>query len=125
MRTSYKTEEQEIGTRKKRDTFDAPALGLIQVDSKHSELENLLGDSNTGGNGDVDRQDQVDKVLSGKFRWMNKSCTTDTAVETCYTEDSSVEDVSRKSKIDTCSDRNSNTGSELSQSANRTLLLET
>ena len=41
------------------------------------------------------------------------------------TIDSSVEDISKRSDIDTYSDRNSSTGSELSKLSNHTLLVET
>ena len=45
--------------------------------------------------------------------------------ETCSVTDSSVDDNSRNSGIDTYSDRNSSTGSELSELSIHTLLVET
>ena len=43
MRTSYKTKEQEIRTQKKTVTFETPDDGLTEVESKHSEQDNLSG----------------------------------------------------------------------------------
>ena len=45
--------------------------------------------------------------------------------ETCSTTYSSVDETSRKAEIDTSSDRNSSTGSELSELAIQLLLVET
>ena len=75
--------------------------------------------------GYIDGQNQVDKVLSGEFRWMSRLCTSESAVETCSTSDSSVDETSSKSEIDTSSDRNFSTGSELPQLAIHTILAET
>ena len=67
----------------------------------------------------------MDKVLSVEIRWMSRSCTSESAVETCSTVDSSVEDTSRISEVDTYSVRNSSTGNELSELAIHLLLVET
>ena len=50
---------------------------------------------------------------------------TDPEEETCSMTDSSVDDDSRNSEIDTYSDRNSSTGSELSDLAIHTFIVET
>ena len=63
--------------------------------------------------------------LSSEFRWMSRSCTSESAAESCSTVDSSVEDILWKSDIDTYSDGNSSAGSELSELAIHALLLET
>ena len=85
----------------------------------------MSGESDVEGNVHVNEQDQTGKVLSGKLRWMRRSCTLETALETCSMADASVDTTSRKSEIDNYSDRNSSTGSELSESAIHTLLVET
>ena len=46
-------------------------------------------------------------------------------METCFTVESSAENVSRKSKTSTYSDRNQSTGSDASEFAIHTLLVET
>ena len=56
---------------------------------------------------------------------MSRTHKTDPEEETCSVTDSSVADDSRNSGIDTYSDRNSSTGSELSELAIHTLLMET
>ena len=62
--------------------------------------------------------------MSEEFRWMSRSCTSKTAVETCSTLDSSVEDNSKNSEVDSHSDRNSSTGYEFSELVIHTLLVE-
>ena len=66
-----------------------------------------------------------DKILSGEFRWMSTAHKTDPEEETCCVADSSVDDNSRNSGIDTYSDRKSSTGSELSELAIHIILVET
>ena len=56
---------------------------------------------------------------------MSRAHETDPEEERCSVTDSSVDDDSRNSGIDTYSDRNSSTGLELSELAIHTLLLET
>ena len=63
--------------------------------------------------------------MSVECRWMSRSCTPESAVETCSTTDSSVDNTSTKSENDTNSDWNSSTGSELSELAVHILLVET
>ena len=72
----------------------------------------------------VDGQDQVDKVLSGEVRWMSRSCTSEIAAETCSTTDSSLKDSLKRSENDTYSDKNSSSGSEWSELAIHTFLME-
>ena len=67
-----------------------------------------------------EEQELEDKILSGEFRWMSRAHNSDPEEETRSVTDSSVDDNSRNSGIDTYSDRNSSTGSELSELANHT-----
>ena len=96
MRTSFKEKEHEIGTQKKTVNCQE----LIEVESKKPEQESLSGESDLEESGCVDGQDQADKFLSVEFRWMSRSCTPESAVETCSTTDSSVDNTSRKSEND-------------------------
>ena len=83
------------------------------------------------GESDVDEkvpdeeQDLEDKILSGEFRWMNRTHRTDPEEGTCSIADSSIDDNSRNSGIYTYSDGNSSSGLELSELAIHTLLVET
>ena len=63
--------------------------------------------------------------MSGEIRWMSRAHKSDPEEETCSATDYSVGDNSRNSGIDTYSDRNSSTGSELSELAIHTLLVDT
>ena len=56
---------------------------------------------------------------------MSRSSTSESAVEECTTTNSSLDNTSRESEIDTYSDKNSRTGSELSGLAYHALRLET
>ena len=74
MRTSCKIEEQEIETQKKTVTFETPEQGLIVVESKLSEQENLSGQSDTEGSGYVDGHNFfLTNCFSGEVTWMNRS----------------------------------------------------
>ena len=70
-------------------------------------------------------QDLEDKFLPGEFRWMSRMRRTDPGEDECSITDSSKDYKSRSSGIDTYSDRNSSSGSELSELAIHTLLVET
>ena len=91
-----------------------------------------LGQGSLSGESDVDekvpdeqQQDLENKVLSGEFRWMQRKHGTDPGDGADSVADSSTDDNSRNSGIDTYSDRNSSSGSELSEIAIHTLLVET
>ena len=71
------------------------------------------------------KQDLENKILSGEFRWMNRTHRTDPEEGKCSIADSSMDDNSRNSGIDTYSDRNSRSGSDMSELAIHTLLVET
>ena len=64
----------------------------------------------------------MDKDLTGEFRWMSRTSTSDFAMETCPTVHSSAEDISKKLETDT--DSNSSTATEVSDVVS-TRLMET
>ena len=72
-----------------------------------------------------EKQDLGNKVLSGEFRWMRRRHSHDLEERADSITTSSIDENSRNSGIDTYSDRNSSTGSELSELAIHTLLVET
>ena len=72
-----------------------------------------------------EKQDLENKFFSGEFGWMRRRHRTDPEEGTCSIADSSMDDNSRNSGIDTYSDRNSSLGSELSELAIHTLPVET
>ena len=72
-----------------------------------------------------EERDLDDKILSGEFKWKSRTHRTDPGKGTGSSADSSIDDNSRNSGIDTYSDRNSSSGSELSELAIHTLLVET
>ena len=71
------------------------------------------------------KQDLGSRVLSGEFRWMRRRYGPDLKECADSITDASMEDSSRNSSMDTYSDRNSSSGSELSELAIHTLLVET
>ena len=94
---------------------------------------NTPGQESLSGESDVDEkvldenQDLENKVLSREFRWMQRGC------RLCHRLVEGAESVtgpstdnnSRNSGIDTYSERNSSSGSKLSEPAIFTLLVET
>ena len=72
-----------------------------------------------------EKQDRENKVLSGEFRWMRRKHRHDLEERAVSSTTSSTDDDSRNSGMDTYSDRNSSSGSELSELAIHTLLVET
>ena len=94
--------------------------------NEHNQKQrNLSGDSDAKESGPVQEQDQEDKTLSLEFRWMSRAYRSEPAMETCSVADSSVDNNSRISEIDTYSDKFSSTGSEMSEIAFHTFLVET
>ena len=87
--------------------------------------ESLSGESAVEESVQGEEQDLEDKIFSGEFRWMSRAHKTDPEEKTCSVTDSSVDDNSKNSETDTYSDRNSNTGSKLSELTIHTLLVET
>ena len=95
------------------------------VNEQYPEQEIFFGESGVEGNGPVEEQDLEDKILFGEIRWMSRTCRSEPTVEMCSMADSPFDNNSRISEIDTYSDRNSSTGSKLSELAIHTLLVET
>ena len=72
-----------------------------------------------------EEKDLENRVLSGEFRWMRRRHRHDLEERAVSSATSSTDDNSRNSGMDTYSDRNSSSGSELSELAIHTLLVET
>ena len=105
--------------------------GETSIEKSRRVQDQRPGKGSLSGESDVDekvpdeRQDLEKKVLSGEFRWMRRRHHSDPEEGTCSITDSSMDDNSRNSGIDTYSDRNSSSGSELSELAIHSLLVET
>ena len=144
--TSYGRKEQGSNTRRKTVTFvdqdkegEKVEQNLVQDclsgetnDEKSQRVQNQHpGQGNLSGESEMDekipdgKQDLENKVLSGEFRWMRRKYRTHPEDGADSVADSSTEDNSRNSGIDTYSERNSSSGSELSELAIHTLLVET
>ena len=85
----------------------------------------MYGESNVDEKVPDGKQDLENKILSGEFRWMRRRHRTDPEERTCSVADSSMDDNSRNSGIDTYSDSNLSSGSDMSELAIHTLLVET
>ena len=141
--TSYGLKEQGNDTQKKTVTFVDQDKEVEKVDrnlvqdclsgetngEKNRQVQDQqLGQGSLSGESDVDeklpdeKQDLENKNLSGEFRWMRRRHRTDLEEGTGSIADSSMDGNSRNSGIDTYSDRNSSSGSDL---AIHTLLVET
>ena len=99
-----------------------------RVDRQGPGQESVSGESGESGVEEIvhsEEQNLEDKILSEEFRWMSRTHKTDPEEETCSVADSSIDDNSKISGIDTYSDRNSSTGSELSELAIHMLLVAT
>ena len=144
--TSYGQKEQGSSKRKKTVTFvDRDKMGeeveqnLMQdyfsgekddeknqrSQDQHPGQENLSGESEIDEKIPDEKQDLENKVLSGEFRWMRRRLRHDLEERAVSSTTSSTDDNSGNSGMDTYSDRNSSSGSELSELAIHTLLVET
>ena len=85
----------------------------------------LSGESDVDGKVSDEKQDLENKFLSGEIRWMRRTHRINLEEGTCSIADLSMDHNSRNSGIDTYSDKNSSSGSELSELAIHTLLVET
>ena len=92
----------------------APDKRDLEEDSYRIQ-DQRLGQGSLSGESDIDekipdeKEDLENKVLSGEFRWMRRRHRTDPDEETCSIADSSLDDNSQNSGIDTYSgaqDRN-------------------
>ena len=92
---------------------------------QHPGQENLSGEFEIDERIPDEKQDLENKVLSGEFRWMRRRHRHDLEERAVSSTTSSTDDDSRNSGMDTYSDRTSISGSELSELAIHTLLVET
>ena len=96
-----------------------------RAQDQHPGQGSLSGESDVTEKFPDEKQDLENEILSGEFRWMQRRHRTDPGDGGDSVTDSSIDDNSRNSGIDTYSDRNSSSGSELSELAIHTLLVET
>ena len=96
-----------------------------RVQDQHPGQGSMSGESEIDEKVHDKKQDLGNKVLSGEFRWMRRRYEPDLKEGADSITDSSMDDSSRNSIMDTHSDRNSSSGSELSELAIHTLLVET
>ena len=96
-----------------------------RVQHQHPGQESLSGESEIDEKVTDEKHDLGNTVLSGEFRWMRRRHRHDLEERADSITTSSTDDNSRNSGIDTYSDRNSSSGSELSELAIHTLLVET
>ena len=96
-----------------------------RVQDQHPGQGSFSGESDEDEKVPDEKQDLDNKVLSGEFRWMRRKHRTDPGDGADSVTISSTDDNFRNSGFHTYSDRNSSSGSELSELANQTLLVET
>ena len=144
--TSYGRKEQGSSTRRKTVTFvdqdkkdEKVEQNLLQnclsgetndeksqrVQDQHPGQESLSVESEIDEKIPDEKQDLENKVLSREFRWMRRRHRHDLEERADSITTSSTDDNFQNSGIDTYSDRNSSSGSELSELAIHTLLVET
>ena len=144
--TSYGQKGQESGKQKKTVTFvdrdkegEVVKQNLLQdylsgekdKEKNQRSQDQHPGQVNWSGESEIDekipdeKQDLENKVLSGEFRWMRRKYRHDLEERAVSSTTPSTDDESRNSGMDTYSDRNSTSGSELSELAIHTLLVET
>ena len=95
-----------------------------QVQGQRPGQGNLSGEYEMDEEVPDEKQDLGNIVLSGEFRWMRRRHRYDLEEGAHSITTSSTDDDSRNSGNDTYSDRNSSSGSELSELAIHTLLVE-
>ena len=144
--TSYGQKEQGSSKRKKTVTFvdrdkecEEVEQNLLQdylsgetddeknqrSQDQHPGQENLSEESEIDEKIADEKQDLENKVLSREFRWMRRKHRHDLEERAVSSTTSLTDDNSGSSEMDTYSDRNSSSGSELSELAIHTLLVET
>ena len=144
--TSYGRKEQGSNTRKKTVTFvdqdkegEKVERNLVQdclsgetneeksqrVQDQHPGQGSLSGESDVDEEVPDAKQNLENKTFSGELRWMRRKLRTAPGDGADSIADSSTDENSRNSRNDTYSDRNSSSGSELSDLAIHTLLVET
>ena len=96
-----------------------------RVQDQHPGQGSLSGESEIDEKVPDEKQDLGNKVLSVEFRWVRRKHKPDLEEGADSITDSSTDDNSRNSGIDTYSDRNSSSGSEVSELVIHKLLVET
>ena len=96
-----------------------------RVRDQHPGQGSMSGESEIDEKVHGEKHDLRNKVLSGEFRWMRRRYGPDMKENADSITDSSMDDSSRNSSMGTYSDRNSSSGSEISELAIHTLLVET
>ena len=96
-----------------------------RVQDQHPGQGSLSGESDVDEEIPDGKQDLENKALSREFIWMRKKHKTDPEGVADSVADSSTDENSRNSRIDTYSYRNSSSGSELSELAIHTLQVKT
>ena len=144
--TSYGRKKQDNDTREKTVTFkdqDGEGEKVLREQGQdylsgetNGEKSRRVRDQNPGqgsmsGESEMNeevhdkKQDLGSRILSGEFRWMRRRYGPDLKEGVDSITDTSMEDSSRNLSMDTYSDRDSSSGSELSELAIHTLLVET
>ena len=124
-------DQERKGVKVKRNLVQDCLSGETNNEKSQRAQEQHSGQGSLSGESEIDeevpdeKQDLGNKVLSGEFRWMRRRHGHDLEEGADSITTSSTEDNSRNSGIDTYSDRNSISGSELSELAIHTLLVET
>ena len=93
--------------------------------NQHPGQKNLSGESEIDEKIPDEKQDLENKVLSGEFRWMRRTYIHDLEERAVSSTTPSTDDNSESSRMNTYSDRDSTSGSEMSELAIHTLLVET
>ena len=144
--TSYGRKKQDNDTREKTVTFkdqDGEGEKVLREQGQdylsgetNGEKSRRVRDQNPGqrsmsGESEMNeevhdkKQDLGSRILSGEFRWMRRRYGPDLKEGVDSITDASMEDSSRNLSMDTYSDRDSSSGSGLSELAIHTLLVET
>ena len=124
-------DQDEEGKKVEQNLLQDYLSGETNDEKNQRSPDQHLGQENFSGESEIDekipneKQDLENKVLSGEFRWMRRRHRHDLEERAVSSTTSSTDDDSRNSGMDTYSDRNSSSGSELSELAIHTLLVET
>ena len=122
---NQKSEEVEQNLGQESLSGEKVVDGNKRVYQRDPGQESLSGESAVEEIVHGEEQDLEDNFFSGELRRMSRAHKTDPEGKKCSVTDFSDDDNSKNSKTDTYSDRNSNTGSELSELTIHTLLVET
>ena len=120
-------EGEKVERELEQDCLSGETNGKIdrRVRDQHPGQGSMSGDSEIVEKKPDKKQDLGNKVLSGELRWMRRRYGPDLKEGADSITDSSLDEDSRSSSMDTYSDRNSSSGSKLSELAIHTLLVET